>query len=381
LRWEEDALVNRLFPKAARKELSRRSFPRQLEPFIRTYPWREIGRHLSERLGLKTLVKNETGVLSVDAVYHSLDHRVARRVQNLEHAISGVYAYDDGALETFRAATQLGLKTLYEHPVIHWRKVRQLQREEAELAPAWACTLRGLTDSDKKRVRKDDEIAAASLVIVASRFSRDSLKLAPGLKAPIEVIPYGCPPPIPRIEPWRSGRLKLIFVGALTQTKGIGYLLEAVRDLADHVELTLIGRRINDDVPSARDLANHTWLPSLPHSEVLSQMEKHHVFILPSLHEGFALVVLEALSRGLMVIVSEHTGAADLITEGKDGFIVPIRSARAIREKLELLLTKRNQLEEMRHAALKSAARYTWPHYQNKLLEAVRKHLQSRPST
>ncbi len=118
---------------------------------------------------------------------------------------------------------------VYEHPTIYWRMVQQLQREEAELHPDWASTLGALADSEEKLARKDEELARADLVITASTFARDSVARAPGLKAPIRVIPYGTrpgnlnPPRVPA-----SGKLRVLFVGALSQAKGLGYLLEAV---------------------------------------------------------------------------------------------------------------------------------------------------------
>jgi len=375
--WRETPLARRFLTAKIQAELSRRSFPEEIGPFVRTYPWMEAGRQVASRFRLKQLIANETGRFSVDAVYRDLDKRVAKRVWRLGDEIDAVYAYDDGALQTFRAAKALGLQRIYDHPIIHWRKVRELQIQEAALHPRWACTLQGLTDSGEKLARKDEEIEAASLVVVPSNFSRDSLRLAPKLLAAIEVIPYGCPPVVNRIEPWRDGKLKLLFVGGLTQAKGISYLLEAVRGLESHVELTLIGSRANPDAPSDEELRGHTWIPSLPNPDVLSQMEKNHVFILPSLHDGFSLSVLEAISRGLAVIVSEHTGAIDLIANGKEGFIIPVQSAEAIREKLEIFLTRRSELEEMRRAALSLAARNSWEEYRRKLVAVVLQHLHS----
>ena len=128
----------------------------------------------------------------MDAVYRSLDRRVARRLAN-GGAVKAVYAYDDGALESFRAAKSRGLKCIYDHPIAYWRKVREIQQEEANLHPEWISTLGSLADSDEKLANKDKELSLADLVIVASTFSKETLALMPDLKAPVEVIPYGAP--------------------------------------------------------------------------------------------------------------------------------------------------------------------------------------------
>jgi len=144
--WNENGVFDRLaafFPRL-RNELRRRSFPAELAPFVRTVPGREWGRLAAGQLGWKRLTRDEDGLFSVDAVYRSLDRQVARRVAS-GLTIKAVYAYDDGALATFRAARERGIKCIYEHPIISWRVVRQLQREEAELHPAWAPTLGALS--------------------------------------------------------------------------------------------------------------------------------------------------------------------------------------------------------------------------------------------
>ena len=67
----------------------------------------------------------------------------------------------------------------------------------------------------------------------------------------------------------------------------------------------------------------------------------HDVFVFPSLFEGFGLVLLEAMAMGLPMITTAHTAGPDLLEDGKEGFIVPIRSAEAIAEKLTWLSAHR----------------------------------------
>ncbi len=372
--WRQGGLLDRSLGAAGRlrNELRRRSFPAEMGPFLRTFSWREWGRQFAGQAGWKGLTKDETGIFSVDAVYRSLDHRVARRLEQPTRS-RAVYAYDAGALETFRAAKSRGLTCIYEHPIIAWRKVREFQREEAQLHPEWAGTLGALADSDEKLARKDEELSLADLIITASSFSRESLASAPRLTAPIRVIPYGTDSlgqePVEKVS---TGKLRVLFVGSLTQAKGLGYLLEAVAPLRDALDLTLIGRRVNETMPTPAMLAPHRWLPSLPHHELLAEMSRHDVLVLPSLHEGFGLVMSEAMSRGLVVITTPHTAGPDLITDGADGFIVPIRSAEAIEEKLALLARDRDRLASMQAAAQRQAAGRTWENYRQAIVQVAR---------
>lgn len=371
--WRQGSFLDRslLFSPRLRKELQRRSFPAELAPFIRTHPWREWGRHFAGKLGLRQLTRNESGLFSMDAVYLSLDRCVARRLSSCP-ALKAVYAYDNGARETFRAAKQLGLKCIYEHPVVYWRKVREYQQEEAELHPEWAPTLGALRDSEEKLAQKDEELALADLVIVPSVFSKESLAQAPGLRAPIEVVPYGAPPLGRNVAPNDGGKLRVLFVGALSQAKGIGYLLQAAALLDRHIDLTLVGQRVSSLIPKQAELDRHRWIPSLPHKDLVAEMSRQDVLVLPSLHEGLPLVILEAMAQGLVVIATPHAAGPSLIDNSVDGFTVPIRSAQAIAEKLELLLQDRARLLEMKLAAQRKAAAMSWETYRQRLAEVAR---------
>jgi glycosyltransferase involved in cell wall biosynthesis len=303
----------------------------------------------------------------MDAVYFSLDRRVARHLASNQR-IRGVYAYDNGALESFRAAKSHGVKCIYEHPIVYWRKVREYQREEAELHPEWAPTLGALGDSEEKLARKDQELALADVVIVPSTFSRNSLAHAPNPKVSVQVIAYGAPPVNGRLRPDEPGaKLRVLFVGALSQAKGLGYLLQAASHLERQIELTLIGQRVSAVIPDQTVLNRYRWIPSLPHDELLHEMSRHDVLVLPSLHEGFGLVIPEAMAQGLVVITTPHTAGPDLIAEGVDGFIVPIRSAEAIEERLERLIMDRNLLAEMKLAATRKAETLPWEIYRRQL--------------
>jgi starch synthase len=378
--WQRGGLLDRAlaFSGRLRKELRRRSFRPELTPFIRTVPTREWGRQLAGQLGWTSLTKDETGFFSVDSVYLSLDRRVAQRLVRPSR-IRAVYGYDGGALETFRVAKRIGLTCIYEHPIIYWRKVRQLQREEAELHPEWAPTLGALGDSDEKLARKDEELALADFIITPSSFSRESLAAAPDVRAPIRVLPYGTrslgKDPLPRPP---GDKLRVLFVGALTQAKGLAYLFEAVARLASEIEFTLIGRRVSAAVPAPALLDKYRWIPSLPHDELLEEMSRHDVLVLPSLHEGFGLVMSEAMSQGLVVITTPQTGGPDLLTNGIEGFIVPIRSADALEEKLALLAHDRDCLLTMQAAARQKAASLTWEKYRQGVARVAREVMEKR---
>jgi glycosyltransferase involved in cell wall biosynthesis len=237
--------------------------------------------------------------------------------------------------------------------------------------------LHGLHDSKEKLERKEEELRLADHIIVASSFTRKTLEECSFPLAPISIIPYGCGSiSTSAVKKSKDGPLRALFVGGLSQRKGIADLFEAVALLKGRVTLTLIGRKIVADCSALNNaLHAHNWISSLPHEGILREMRNHDVLIFPSLFEGFGLVITEALSQGLPVITTPHTCGPDVITDGQDGFIVPIRSSEVIALKLEKLCNDRLLLAEMSAAALKKATQITWLKYRDSIIQETRKYL------
>jgi glycosyltransferase involved in cell wall biosynthesis len=355
--------------------LQRRGYPLPPRLLHRHAPGLELARLLAVRAGLRSLTRHESGPLSVDRIYHQLDRAVARSLDRSARRRclpQALMAYEDGALASFQAAARHGVARVYELPIGHWRLGRSIFAEEAQRRPAWAPTLEGLSDSPAKLARKDEELASANLVLVPSAFVKDSLQAA-AFSAPVAVVPYGCPPPLKAPPPRpASGPLRVLFVGGLSQRKGLADLLEAAALLGDTIQLTLIGRAPAAACqPLELALARHRWLPSLTNPEVQAQMRCHDVLVLPSLFEGLPLVISEALSQGLPVIATPNAAAEERISHGVEGFVVPIRNPEAIAVHLEWLAADRDRLEAMARAALQRAAAGSWHHYSHMLLQAI----------
>jgi glycosyltransferase involved in cell wall biosynthesis len=332
----------------------------------------EVARLTARQFNLSSLTGHETARFSIDAVYRFLDLKVAQRVQDAPN-IRGVYAYEDGALASFRAARRLGIKTIYDLPIGYWRSYRELIAEEESLQPEWASTMQGRGDSDEKLQRKDEELSLATDIVVASSFVRGTLKKAGPLQARVSVLPYGAPASRTSrtASTVKNFKLKVLFVGALSQRKGLSYLMEAAGQLGSKIELTLIGRRISECRPLDTALRVHRWIPSISHEALLEEMSQHDVMVFPSLFEGFGLVILEAMSQGVPVIATPNTAAPDFVSDGDDGFIVPIRDADAIASKLEMLALDRDLLAAMSQAAIWKAAAHSWEQYRHGIATTV----------
>ena len=374
INYEPPAWLERWLPGGFKAQMKRRSFPPELSEHIRAFPAKELVRLFAPRAGLRRLVRHETGPFSVDAIYSSLDQRAARRLNVSD--FTGVYAYEDGAAHLFRRATELGLRRCYDLPIGYWRAAREIMSEEAERQPAWAATIPGNRDSAAKTANKDFELSQANVVFVASSFTLKTLEHAPAYDASVVMIPYGSPRPpraAPVVAPGLDRRsagapLRVLFVGSLGQRKGLSYLFDACDALGRSVELTLIGTRPGAECKVLDShLSRHRWIPSCPHQRVLEEMSQHDVLVFPSLFEGFGLVLLEAMAMGLPIVTTAHTAGPDLIEDGKEGFIVPIRDSAAIADKLSWLAADPDRRREMGARARVRAAEFTWSAYRQTL--------------
>ena len=129
--------------------------------------------------------------------------------------------------------------------------------------------------------------------------------------------------------------LTVISTGVLSLRKGTPYLLEAFKLVLKEVpnaRLLLTRALFENILPLLEKYSDLPidWAPMLPHPELAERLRQADIFVLPSLEDGFARTVTEALACGLPVITTPHTGASDLIVTGKNGEVVPIRDSRAI---------------------------------------------------
>ena len=354
-------------------EVKRRACSDALYSYLRLHPWREIARLAVGRLGIDFQNRLMSGFFSVDALYRSFDKNVSKRVRKSK--ASAVYCYEDGALETFRAAKKNGAKCIYDLPIAFWRVSRALLDEEAERLPAWRRTLVGTFDSADKLARKDEELDLADMVICPSRFVFDSIPDSVRASKKICVIPFGSPD-VSQITNNKkresSSKLRVLFAGSMSQRKGLADVFAAFKLLdPTKYELHVMGAPIDNLSFYYNQCSNFIHHPTRSNEKVLELMRSCDVFVLPSIVEGRALVQQEAMSCGLPIIVTKNAGGEDLVEDGKAGFLVPIRSPLAIVEKLEILQRDRELLTYMSSAAKEKSQQLNWASYRLKISQAL----------
>jgi glycosyltransferase involved in cell wall biosynthesis len=341
---------------------------------LKLHPLREIIRLMASKLGCKPLTRHETGWASIDSVYRDLDHAVSTQLLKNNGWPQGVYGYEDGALETFRTARKLGIHRLYDLPIAYFETAQRLLHEEARRLPAWEPTLGGTRDSAAKLARKAEELELADVVICPSLFVANSLPDRAQAAKKIVVVPFGSPPaaPVKDFATTTGKKLRVLFAGSMTQRKGLGDLLAAMQSLnRNDVELVVMGSLQAPMEFYRKEFADFTYEPGRSHAQVLELMRSCDVFCLPSIVEGRALVMQEAMSQGLPLIITPNAGGEDLINEGITGFLVPIRCPHKIAEKIGWFADNRAALPEMSRAAQARAARLTWEMYGQAVVKAV----------
>jgi Glycosyltransferase len=103
------------------------------------------------------------------------------------------------------------------------------------------------------------------------------------------------------------------------------------------------------------------------HLKLNDIINKCHVYVLPSIEDGYGLTVTQAAAAGCPCIVTENTGASDFVKRNKCGFIVPIRDSNSIMEKLQTLSDNKNLFTEMSYNASSNAKSQSWSDYVEKL--------------
>lgn len=360
------------------KEFRRRGFSSFLKEKTITHPFKELCRHLSSKLKFNSLIAHEKGIFCVDNICHNLDNKVGKYVEKNKEEIGGIYAYEDLALYTFSIAKKYNIKCIYDLPIGYWRAMHCLLNEERSKNPEWAMTLGGFNDSDKKLQRKDEELKLADRIYVASSFTKKTLEMYPGKLADIEVIPYGFPQVNTqrKYDGIKNRKIKVLFVGGLSQRKGLSYFFEAIKGLEDKIEATVVGRGNLDACPALKEaLSKVNYIPSLPHDKILKLMANQDLFIFPSLFEGFGLVITEAMSQGTPVITTDRTCGPDIMHNGIDGWIVEAGNTKPIRDLLIKFTDNPSILIKAGHEAMNTASKRPWSVYEKELAESVNKFL------
>jgi glycosyltransferase involved in cell wall biosynthesis len=219
-----------------------------------------------------------------------------------------------------------------------------------------------------------DCLRNSSGVIAASTFTVQGLADRGVDASKMRVIPYGAfhddattsrPEASLSDSRWSSQQpLRLLWVGQLAYRKAAHHLFTALSSFSRaQVQLTLVTRSEMPDELAALCPDNVRVISGIADTLKAEFYSSHHLFILPSLVEGFGLVYLEALSAGLPIIGSSNSGAPDVIEDGVHGFIVQPGNPDAIRDVIDTCLSDPSLLPRLSVNALSRSRSLTWSRF------------------
>jgi alpha-maltose-1-phosphate synthase len=274
------------------------------------------------------------------------------------------------ALYSGRLAQSRQAKYICDRPSAHIRVQDRILREEYDRQ---GIHFPGI---DPRVIRREEaEYEAADIITVPSTFAFDTFVESGIDRRKMRLAPYGVDlntffPCVQRSE----NRFNVLFVGSVTVRKGIRYLLDAFEKLKClHKHLTLAGSvspELESTLNRVRGKDQISILGHVQQHQLKEIMSASHVMVLPSVEEGLALVQAQAMACGCPVIASQNTGGRDLFTDGNEGFIVPIRDADAIADRLQKLADNPDLRIRMSEAALRRVKSIGgWDQYGEKMYQ------------
>lgn len=211
------------------------------------------------------------------------------------------------------------------------------------------------------------EYRLASRIMACSTFVADTFSSRPKLRKKLIINPLGV-----NLSNFKPGKktdstFRIIYAGMLTSRKGIHYLIKAFNQAAiPQSELLLVGSPTSETPRLLQNASKNTRLTGhLPQNELATLYQQSSVFILPSIEDGFGMVMSQALACGLPIIATTHTGARHLLELSRHhpptpiehgilqypaGFLIPPRSPQAIAHCLRLLASQPGLLTSQQQA-------------------------------
>lgn len=308
------------------------------------------------------------------------DEKFARRVARLKLPSHQAFlGYSYAALEALQAAQARGALTLVDQ-IDPGRVEWDLVREESLRWPDYSEPMAEAPSGYYERARL--EWSLADVTLVNSEWSRAALIQQGAPRERIEIIPLAFESETSEPEPEQrpTGGVTVLWLGSVILRKGIAYLVEAARELVgEPVKFLVAGPMGIRETARRQAPSNIEWLGAVPRSEAHRLYRSADVFVLPTLSDGFAITQVEALAHGLPVVATPNCGA--VVEDGRTGFLVPARDARALAAALRRFIHEPGLANRMRPACRAEAARYSVSAYADRLQAIIntRRAIQQQP--
>jgi len=273
-------------------------------------------------------------------------------------------------LHSGRRAKFRGAKYVCDRGSAHIRVQDRILREEFELQ---GIPYPGV--DPRIIMREEEEYEAADLITVPSAFAMNTFLEAGVPRRKMRLATYGVDLGMFHACTARQpDDFNVVFVGGLSVRKGIRYLLDAFQQLqCKNKRLTLVGTVLPEMEATINALRHNPRIQvrgHVPQEKLKEILSASHALVLPSVEDGLGLVQVQALACGCPVIATQNTGAQDVFTDGKEGFIVPIRDAAVIAERLQRLADDPELSTTMSQAAVQRVKSISgWDRYGDRMFQ------------
>lgn len=276
-------------------------------------------------------------------------------------------------LTSSREARRKGAVTLVESGTRHPRHWRQSAIDECRRFGVDGLE-GGAALPDRMIRRMEREFDACDWIVVPSNVARQSFAEMGYAEKTVVVLPGVDPgffsPSTASVEP---PLFRACYVGRVQAAKGVGYLLQAWKRLAlPRAELVLVGEVTPDIQPLLRTYVDSTVriVEKMSAPEIAACYRESNLFVFPSVSEGLAEELLEAMASGLAVVASDMSGATDCLENGKEGWIVPTRDVDALANAILRCYQNPGLSRAMGHAArARIESQFTLEHYNQRMME------------
>ncbi|MEK7144171.1 MAG: glycosyltransferase family 4 protein [Patescibacteria group bacterium] len=294
---------------------------------------------------------------------HEIFDRLASKKINKADLFVGWSSF---SLHSLRKAKKMGMTTVIDRGSSHMLYQQKILKEEYDkFGIKIQLAHPKIIEKELREYEEADYVATPSLFV-----KRTFLEYGfPENK--IIHVPYGVDLSQFKQVQKEDNVFRVIFVGGMTLRKGVHYLLQAFSELnLPNSELMLVGA-INDEIKPffKKYSGKFNYIGKVPQKELYKYYSQSSVFVMMSIEEGLAMVQPQAMACGLPVICTTNTGGEDIVRDGKDGFIIPIRDTEALKEKLVYLYESPKIRESMGQSAKERVSGgFTWDDYGEKMV-------------
>lgn len=298
----------------------------------------------------------------------------------IKHKVDVVIMYDTNVYDAFDMIHQYSPNTLcvLDTTIASRKFIRDTYEKDLLIFPN-----SGLKEEQSFLWHKEEwmerychEFKIADYYLVGSDFVKHSIMPIVQDENKIINVPYGV-----NLElfynvarNYTDGALHFLFVGGVVRRKGIHHLLKVVSKYSKNDIILHLAGAYNpkDCLYKQYNETENIIFEGFVTRDIISKIyQKCHIFILPSLAEGMAMVGLEALASGLPVICSENTGLDEVIKDGQNGFIIPVSDEASLEKKIDWCLDNREKLNQMSINASESVVDYSWLKYRKRLIDVI----------